>query len=124
MLSENMYTNYKVCSTLKANEKCFRLHKYDEGNFNEIFHEHVPNHRISGDNAIEFMKALIIKHSAFDDSQILRTYLNKRDKKPSAIKLGQVIIEYPEPGVLRIYYSSGNISAWHDEVISKLVFRV
>lgn len=119
-----MHTNYKICSTLKVNEKCFRLHEYNEGNFNEIFHEHVPSHRISSDNAICFMKALIIKHSAFGDFQILLTYLNERSKEPGAIKLGQIVTEYPEPGVLRKYYSSGNISAWYDEVISKLVFRV
>ncbi|WP_289283488.1 MULTISPECIES: hypothetical protein [unclassified Methylophaga] len=123
MSESDLYTGYKICDDLNAKEKCFRLHEYDEGNFNELFHQHVPKHRISADNAGEFMKALVVRHSPLGDPEILRTYINKRGKNPSAIELGQVVVEYPEPGVLRKYFSCGNIAAWFDEVISPAQFR-
>lgn len=124
MSSENkIYSGYRICGALKANEKCFCLYEYKEGNYNELFHQHVPKHRISGDSASEFMKSLVVRHSALGDPEILRCYLNNRGKSPSAISLGQVITEYPEPGVLRKYYSCGNTSAWYDEVIIPTEFR-
>ena len=70
------------------------------------------------------MKALVVRHSKLGNSEILRCYLNARGENPSAIILGQVVIEYPEPGVLRKYYSCGNISAWYDEVITPAKFRL
>ncbi len=123
MSESNLYTGYKICKGLKANEKCFRLHEYNEGEFHELFHEHIPKHRISADNAGEFMKTLVVRHSSLGDPEILRTYLKKRGKNPAAIEFGQVVIEYPEPGVLRKYFSCGNTSAWFDEVISTAQFR-
>lgn len=122
--SENkIYSGYRICGALKANEKCFCLYEYKEGSYNELFHQHVPNHRISGDGASEFMKSLVVRHSALGDPEILRCYLNSRGKSPSAISLGKVITEYPEPGVIRKYYSCGNTSAWYDEVITPTKFR-
>ena len=123
MSESDLNTGYKVCKDLKVNEKCFRLHEYNEGDFNELFHEHVPKHRISSDNASAFMKALVVRHSPLGDPEILRTYLNNRGKNPGAIQLGQVVIEYPEPGVIRRYFSCGNTSAWYDEVIIPAQFR-
>ena len=69
------------------------------------------------------MKALVVRHSALGNTEILRCYLNQRGKNPSAIILGQVVVEYPEPGVIRKYYSCGNTSAWYDEVFIPAKFR-
>ena len=69
------------------------------------------------------MKTLVVHHSGVGYPDILRTYLNKRGKNPRAIEFGQVVVEYPEPGVLRKYFSSGNIAACYDEVVSKSEFR-
>ena len=124
MSESNLCTGYKICKDLQAKEKCFRLFKYNEGDFDELFHEHVPKHRISLDNASAFMSTLIVHHSSLSDTEVLRTYLNNRGKKPSAIKLGQSQIEYPEPGVLRKYFSHGSFTAWYDEVIDPSQFRV
>ncbi len=124
MTENKIYSGYRICSALNANEKCFCLYEYKEGNYNEIFHQHVPKHRISGDSASEFMKALVVRHSALGNHEILHCYLNKRGKTPNAITLGQVVLEYPEPGVLRKYYSCGNVSVWYDEVISPTKFRL
>lgn len=49
MSEGDLHTGYKICVDLKVDEKCFRLHKYDKGDLNELFHEHVPKHRISAD---------------------------------------------------------------------------
>ncbi|WP_146171163.1 hypothetical protein [Saccharospirillum sp. MSK14-1] len=117
------YSGYKVCHEFKANIKCFRLHEYNDGDFNELFHEHIPKHRINSGNAAEFMRALVIRHSALGDPEILRTYLNKRGQNPSAIDFGKAVIEYPQPGLIRKYFTSGGITAWYDEVISKSAFR-
>ncbi|MDA3897157.1 MAG: hypothetical protein PF482_13535 [Desulfobacteraceae bacterium] len=124
MSESDLYTDYKICDALKTNEKCFRLHEYNKGNFNELFHEHVPKYRISTNNANEFMKTLVVHHSSYGDPEILSTYLNNRGKNPSFLQLGLWITEYPEPGVLRRFFSSGNLTAWYDEVITPSQFRV
>lgn len=120
----SMFPGFQICTDLKPKEKCFRLREYDEGKFNDIFHEHIPKHRISEDNASLFIKAIVMKHSPFGDSEILRTYINSRGKEPSSIKLGQGHVDYPEPGVLRRYFDAGNMHAWYDEVIDKSCFRI
>jgi hypothetical protein len=118
-----MCTGYKICDDLKVNEKCFRLYGYDKGDFNELFHEHVPNHRISNSNACEFLRALVIRHSPLGDLEILRTYLNKQGKNPTTIQLGFSVTEYPEKGVLRQYLSSNGICSWFDTIINSKQFR-
>jgi len=123
-LEESFCSSYKVCSSLKEGEKCFRLLEYDEGEYRDLFHEHVPNFRISGVSSGSFMKSLIISHSSLNDEQIFRTYLNKRGNQPSMISLLQGHIETPEPGVLRKYADSGQLVAWYDEVISPSEFRM
>ncbi len=123
MAKKDLYSGFKICNNLKANEKCFRLQIYDQGETNEVFHEHIPKHRISNDNAVSFMKTLIVKYSSLRDSEILRAYINNRGKEPSSINLCQAHIEYPEPGVFRKYFSGGGITAWVDEVIVPNEFR-
>lgn len=124
MSKDYMYTNYEVCKNLGVKEKCFRLQKYnDRGGFDDVFHKHIPAHRITGDNAGAFLKALILRHSPLGDGEALRAYINDRGKEPSKIDLCQSHMEYPEPGVLRRYSDSGHINAWFDEVIAKDKFR-
>ena len=123
MTQEKMYSGFKICKNLKAGEKCFRLQKYNEGEFVEVFHEHVPKYRISSGNSNEFMRALISRYSGLGDPELLRAFINKSGKEPSAIDLCRVETEYPEEGVLRKYYSSTYLNAWFDEVISPDKFR-
>ncbi len=118
-----IYSDFQICDKLKANEKCFRLQRYNEGKFDDLFHEHVPKHRISRDNALEVMKSLVARYSEWTAPHILRSYLNKRGKEPRAIQSFQVQIEYPEPGVLRKYCCGSNVDAWVDEVIAPDMFR-
>ncbi len=118
------YSGFKICKKLKPNEKCFRLQKYNKGEVDELFHEHIPKHRISSDNSDAFMKSLIIKYSELTDSRILKTYFNNKGKEPSSISICQSHVEYPEPGVLRKYFSGGNTTVWVDEVISPNDFQL
>jgi hypothetical protein len=118
-----IHTGFQICSELKKKEKCFRLQQYNNGEFEELFHEHVPKHRISKGNSIELLKSLIVRYSGLEFPQIVCSYLNDRGKNPSVIKLFQLQIEYPEPGVLRTYCSSRNLNIWFDEVIAPDKFR-
>ncbi len=121
--SSEIYSGVQLCETLEAGVKCFRILEYKQGKFGFIFHEHVPRHRISSDNAIALMKTLMSRHRSLNDTDMLRGYLNGRGKMPSATRIGSVHIEYPEPGVVRKYLSHGNINILLDEVINADRFR-
>lgn len=123
MTETSIYSGVQVCSKLKENEKCFRLQEYRNGKFVEVFHEHVPKHRISLDNASAFLRTLLYKRSPFGDSEIFRCFLNNRGKQPSAIEFMHGTIEYPEPGVMRRYSCTNGLNGWFDEVISTNDFR-
>jgi len=118
-----IYSGFKVCSSLKPNEKCFYVREYSEGKFHEILHEHVPKHRISRSGSEEILRTIIARYSAWDASRILRSFLNRRGNKPLAQTAFITNEEYPEPGVFRLYISSGNIGGWFDEVVAKDKFR-
>lgn len=123
MKESNFYSGFQICDDLKPNQKCFRIRLYKEGEYEDLFHEHIPKHRISGDSAINFMRTLVAKYSEWNDSTILSTYLNNRRGKPTANRSIQMPIEYPEPGVMRRYCCSGDVDVWMDEVIEPDIFR-
>ena len=85
-----MYSRFKVCEQIGPNEKCFRLRKYKEGAYVDIFHEHIPWHRISADNAHEFMKTLLACNMQLDNSSFLHSYLNERGNKPKSFVLCRI----------------------------------
>jgi hypothetical protein len=116
-----MYSDYQLCSSLKRGQKCFRLGKYELGEFVDILHEHVPAHRISHDSAIGMMQSLILRYQEAEAGQILRHYLNRRGRDPESLDW-RSHVEYPEPGVLRTYRGA-NVQAWMDEVIDPRKFR-
>lgn len=122
-LKANMYSGFQLCPDLKLKEKCFRLRRYNEGVFDDLFHEHVPRHRISLDDAIDMMKALVVRYNAYEAPYILRSYLNNRGYNPEAVKTLQIVVEYPERGVMRRYCSSSHVQAWMDEIIVPQQFR-
>ncbi len=120
----SIYSGFQICNELKANEKCFRLQEYHDGDYVDVFHEHLPKHRISVSNASFFLKTLLYKRSPYGDSEILRTFINNRGKEPSIIQFTHGEIEYPEPGVIRRYACTHGLNGWFDEVISPNEFRV
>ncbi|MEQ1815279.1 MAG: hypothetical protein ABL861_02180 [Nitrosomonas sp.] len=117
------HTGFNICKALKATEKCFRVQQYENGEFKDLFHEHISKSRISAENSFQFLRAIIIKNHPFGSSEILKTYLNTRGKNPVRIKLCNSHIEYPEPGVMRKYLCAEGINTWYDEVISLEHFR-
>jgi hypothetical protein len=118
-----MYSGFKICSDLEPKQKCFSLRRYNKGVYDDVFHEHVPRHRITQDNSIEMMKALVLRHEEFVAPFILRCYLNNRGREPEATNLPRFFVEYPEPGVIRKYCCSNNFQAWKDEIIAPEKFR-
>lgn len=119
----DIYSGFKLCPELKAKDKCFRVQRYKEGAFEETFHEHVPGHRISLDSALEALRGLVDHCAGWPPTYILRSRLNKRGGEPPQYPGFRSHVEYPEPGVIRRYFSSGPATAWSDEVIAPTNFR-
>lgn len=118
-----MYERYKICSELNCGEMCFRAQRYEDGNTVEVFHEHIPSHRISSDSAQEVLRSLIGLFSGWDGVSILRSRLNNRSGGPSRGPCFSYHDSYPEEGVHRRYLRSGNVTAWVDTVVSPGSFR-
>jgi len=119
----NMYSGFKLCPDLKIKQKCFRVRRYREGGFEETFHEHVPSHRISLESELEVLRGLVDQCAGWPPTYILRSRLNKRRGGPSQYPGFTSHVEYPEPGVIRRYFSSSHATAWADEVVVPASFR-
>lgn len=118
-----MYENYKLCSGLVAGELCFRVQKYSEGEFEEVFHEHVPAPRLSQDGRAETLRALVANVAEWPPTYVLRSSLNRRGRNPPVHPGFVHNTTFPERGVLRQYVSSSNVTAWVDAVVSPSQFR-
>ena len=118
-----MYEEYKICSELNSKEKCFRVQRYEGGDIVEVFHEHVPSHRISLDYEAEVLRALVGHFANWNGIFILHSRLNNRRGSPSRYPEFTSHTIYPEEGVLRKYLSSGKVTAWSDSVISSSKVR-
>lgn len=118
-----MCDGYKICPTLQEGEKCVRVQKYDQGRIRELFHEHVPSHRISDDQLHDTLKALIGLFGGWSAEAVLHSRLNNR--KGGQVRSPNFIYHetYPEKGVLRIYLSSGDITTWFDSVVQPSAFE-
>jgi hypothetical protein len=118
-----MYSNFQICELLKSKEKCFRVRIYNDGKFEDVFHQHIPAYRISEENALEALKSLNIFYSGSSAVTILHSRLNKRGKNPNVAHTFNIVTEYPEAGVIRRYCSSQLVTVWFDEVIMADKFR-
>jgi len=120
---KDLYTRQHLCADLKLKEKCFRVQHYQEGKFEEVFHEHVPSHRLSLDAEIEVLRALVDYGAGWPPTFILRSRLNNRGGTPPQYPGYRSHVMYPEEGVIRRYFSSGPATAWSDAVIVPARFR-
>ena len=118
----HMYTGYPLCRDLEPKTLCIRLRQYQSGTYEELYHEHVPAHRLSRQKCIEMMKAMVLRFSRCGPYQVVRSYLNERGKEPPADDPFQIVVEYPEQGVLRTHCGT-NVQVWCDSVISPASFR-
>lgn len=123
MSSASEYSGFELCESLTHTDICIRILRYEGASRIETFHEHMPSRRLSDDNACQFLRTTLIRYSKLGDFEILKCFINRRSKNPSKIDFIQVNLEYPEPGVLRKYFTSRNYTAWFDKVISKEKFR-
>lgn len=118
-----MYERHKICPNLGCKEKCFRVQRREKSSIVEMFHEHVPSHRISIDSEIEVLRALVGHCAGWNGTSILRSRLNNRRGGPSRYPGLISNVAYPEEGVIRRYFSWGDLIAWSDSVISPSSFR-
>ena len=119
-----MYENFKLCPILGFKEMCLCVQQYSDGMITELFHQHVPSHRLSQAAEFEVLRCLVGKFASWNGQYILHSRLNRRTGGPSQHPRFCSKVEYPEPGVIRHYISSGNTSAWSDRVIRAGEFRV
>ncbi|MET4448670.1 hypothetical protein ABIB75_006980 [Bradyrhizobium sp. GM2.2] len=101
---------------LTPKEICLVVRQYHEGHFTRVYHEHIPRHRISEDALKYLLPALVMKFENSEPLTIVRSFLNKRGKDPSAYPF-RWEATYPEPGVLR-KYCGADTCAWVDQVVS------
>lgn len=118
-----MYENFKLCSDLYCEDKCFRVQQYRDGKMTVLFHEHVPSHRLSQDAEIDALRCLVGQFASWSGQYILHSRLNQRRGGPSQYPKLISHVTYPEPGVMRRYFSSGDTTAWSDQVINPDQFR-
>ena len=116
------YSGVSLCPDLRPKQKCFRVQRYNQGRFQDEFHEHVPRHRMTVDRATEAIRALVIRFANVQGSVILQSLLTKRGTSPRAGNMLDVHVDYPEPGVLR-KACGGDVIAWVDEVVDEVTFR-
>jgi hypothetical protein len=119
----DMHTRYKLCRDLLPRQKCFRVQRYSQGKIEEVFHEHVPSHRISLDAEIEVLRALVDHCGGWPATFILHSRLNNRRGGVSRYPGFVAHVEYPEEGLIRRSFSSGEATAWSDAVIAPGSFR-
>lgn len=112
-----------LCPDLKVAETCFRVQRYKDGTSEEIFHEHVPSHRLSAESRLEVLRALVDHAAGLPPIFILHSRLNNRRGGPKQYPGFQAHVEYPEPGVIRHYVCWGPATTWADEVIVTKNFR-
>ena len=112
-----------TCEQLRSRQKCFKLQRYNRGSFVELFHVHVPAHRISFERAIEVLRTLVARYSEFAAMDIVRCNLNRRGRNPEALRRLDIHVQYPEPGVIR-RACGGDVVAFMDEVINPDRFRL
>ena len=123
-MSEKMYTGDLLCEELEPKQRCFRLRRRNGIEFEDLFHEHVPKHRLSEDRVLNAMRTLILCNQNAPDWQILHGFLNERSGGPPKFDRIQFHVDHPEPGVMRRHCHCGtDISVWVDEVVSPGSFR-
>src|SRR5438094_1380073 len=99
-----MYEGFELCTELKWKEICLVVRQYREGHFYREFHQHVPEHRLSEESLSYLLPALVMKFENNVPLTIVRSFLNKRGKNPSAHTF-KWEVKYPEPDVISLTVS-------------------
>lgn len=118
-----IYTGNQLCADLRPRQRCFRCARYNEGRITEVFHEHVPSHRLSQASALEVLRTLSSHCAGWPAAHILHSALNTRSGEPTRSPGFITDVSYPEPGVVRYTVSAGDGWAWVDRVVLPDSFR-
>lgn len=110
-----------ICQSLLVKQRCIRLRRYHDGAFSELYHEHIPKHRLSDDSLGWMMLALVRRFEEASAEVIVRSCLNSRKGAPYTQRI-VFVVEYPEPGVIR-HNCGGDVFGWVDTVIDQRTFR-
>ena len=103
-------------------EKCIKLREYREGHFHEVFHEHIPAHKLAEAAIPALLQALVLRHKQASAREILQSYLTRRGRLAKTDHPLKIIVEYPEAAVIR-RYCGRNVQAWIDSVTNEGDFR-
>ena len=117
-----VYSGFQLCPSLTRKEKCIRLREYKQGQFQELFHEHVPAHQLAEAATAQLLWTLVLRYEEATTRQIVQCYRTRRGRLAKTNHHLNITVEYPEPGVIR-KYCDGNVQAWIDAVISPENFR-
>ena len=112
-----MRSEFEVCAELKPRQRCIRVRKYESGLYSFLFHQHVPEHRLSNKAVVELLRTLVVSFAGFTPEFVVASYLNKRGSEPTSPTALQIFTHYPADGVLRTM-CGGNIEAWEDRLIA------
>ena len=110
-----MYSNFQLCRTLTPKEKCIRLQQYEEGHVIELFHKHVPAHKLAAKVYSELLRTLVLRYEEAPAERIVGAYLTRRGRDAKLSHPPRFDFEFPEPGVAR-WYCGWNVRAWIDAV--------
>ncbi len=108
------------CEDLSSNERCFRVRQYQDGEFEVMFHRHVPIARMSRGSAISCIKSLVARFNAVSGlgfDEIVASHLNSRsgpDHRSGALEV-QTELD-TDSSTLRAR-CGGNTTAFFDEPV-------
>lgn len=122
-MNQQVYEGHELCADLAAGHRCFKARRYREGVWEDVCHEHIPRSGLAQEGAREVVRALVAHFSDWPAQFIVRSHLNKRGHNPECYPGFTSETTYPEPGVLRQYFASANVTAWYDDAYSKADFR-
>lgn len=80
----NMYSYFQLCQRLTPKEKCIRLREYREGQFQELFHEHIPAYQLAQASTAELLRVLVLRYEEAAFPRIVQSYLTRRGRHAKA----------------------------------------
>ena len=102
---------------------CFRARRYRQGEWGDVCHEHIPRSRLSQEGTREVVRSLVARFSDWSAQYIVRSHMNGRGNNPARYPGFTSETTHPEPGVLRQYFASPEVTAWYYDAYSKADFR-
>ena len=117
-----MYSNVQICPDLTPDVKCIRVIEYNQGRFIKRFHKHVAKHKLAKGRHWALLRNLVLRYEEAGADQIVDVYLTRRGKASRVAHRFRIVVDHPEPGVVRDYCGS-DVSAWIDTVVVSDHFR-